>query len=64
MAHCLNPNHTDKRVYSRGLCQYCYVVATKAVKAGETTWDKLAAEGKISKMPARKRTDVKAWVVG
>ncbi len=36
---CLNPAHSTKKVYARGLCQACYNHASRLVKTGKVTWE-------------------------
>lgn len=52
---CLNPA-CENMAKTRGLCCTCYAVARKAVKDGQTTWEKLVAAGKALKRGERTGT--------
>lgn len=61
--HCLNPLHSDREAYSRGLCNTCHNAACKLVKAGKITWDTLEAAGKALPPSPRQIGGVKGWLL-
>lgn len=62
-AVCLRPG-CGRPQHNRGLCVGCYQVAGSMVRNGETTWPKLAAAGKCTKLrKQRRRGEIRAWFV-
>ncbi len=59
---CIYPGCERERV-SRGLCNSHYNLATKLVKKGETSWEKMEAAGKCLKLtgPPRQKRTRSAW---
>lgn len=43
---CLNPDHRSRKAKFRGLCNACYQAASRLIRANETTWEELEAQGK------------------
>ena len=67
MSNCLNPAHSERKVYSRGLCHTCYATARKGVKGGSLTWEWLEEKGRslpLRPNPFAKGSKVRDWLEG
>lgn len=63
---CLRPGCGAKR-RTRGLCEACYRIALTLTRAKRTTWEKLEAAGRITKMVRGRPTSAalrESWLLG
>lgn len=58
---CLNPSCASKRS-ARGLCHACYQTASRLIRLGKTSWDRLESSGKC--LPLSGPVERTKWLLG